>query len=590
MQPEPVPAQVVIKEVKSLILDEECVSASVAALGQQHPLCPALRDHHLGCDAPGPVIGLGRSSKGNRRPTGVKDNLIPRTGDGRAFHVEPLQGAAVDGQHLVLARLCPPAADHLDQLVALLASQVVALGVILVQVVQLPVVGLDIQQHLVVDGCSEPAALLGGLGEARARPWADCPPAVVVDGAVAEHLEVLGVVVAGRRCFIEGMGEAHAIDGRLADAADTLRCLGAYGFQNCRHHVDGVCVMQSHLAAALNALGPGYDERIGGTPAVGLALPAAEGGVAGIGPAPGVVVVGFDAAQLIDHLEVVFQRFLDIVEEEHLVERAHRPAFGAGAVVGDDHDQRVVQLADLAQEIEDASKVMIGEARRSRRRPPCSGHRAAWPRLAGFPNRHIGVVRRQLGAWRDDPHIQLALVDDLAVLVPAHVELALVLVRPFLGHVVRGMSCARGVVQEERLIGCGDVSVLDELDRLVGQVAAQVVAFLRLPGLLDRVVVIGQLWEPLVGFAAQKTVVALEAAPERPAVVGTGCRGVFGGRQVPLADTEGVVAFLQQHLADHAPVEGQHAVVAGVTGGGLGNRGQPDRMVIAPGQDAATRR
>ncbi len=394
MQPEPVPAQVVIKEVKSLILDEECVSACVAALGQQHPLCPALRDHHLGRDAPGPVIGLGRRSKGNRRPAGVKDNLIPRTGDGRAFHVEPLQGAAVDGQHLVLARLCPPAADHLDQLVALLAGQVVALGVVLVQVVQLPVVGLDIQQHLVVDGSSEPAALLGGLGETRARPGADRPPAVVVDGAVAEHLEVLGVVVAGRRRLIEGVGEADPIDGRLADAADALRRLGAQGFQNCRHHVDGVCVMRSHLAAALNALGPRYDERIGGAAPVGLALPAAEGGVAGVGPAPGVVVVGFDTAQLIDHLEVVFQRFLDIVEEEHLVERAHRPAFGAGAVVGDDHDQRVVQLADLAQEIEDASEVMVGEAEKAGVDLHVAGIQPLGRVWQVVPNRHVGVVRR----------------------------------------------------------------------------------------------------------------------------------------------------------------------------------------------------
>ncbi len=108
-------------------------------------------------------------------------------------------------------------------------------------------------------------------------------------------------------------------------------------------------------------------------------------------------------------------------------------------------------------------------------------------------------------------------------------------------------------------------------------------------GLLDRVVVVGQLGEPLVGFAAQEAVVALEAAPERPAVVGSGGGGVFGGRQVPFPDAEGVVALLQQHLAEHAPVEGQDAVVAGVAGGGLGDRGQPDRVVVAPGQDAAAR-
>ena len=154
---------------------------------------------------------------------------------------------------------------------------------------------------------------------------------------------------------------------------------------------------------------------------------------------------------------------------------------------------------------------------------------------------------------------------------------------------VRRVAGAGGVVQEERLIGRGDVGVLDELDGLVGQVGAQVIAFLRLLGLLDGVVVVGQLREPLIGFAAQEAVVALEAAAQRPAVIGAGGGGVLGRRQVPLADAEGVVAFLQQHLADHAPVEGQDAVVAGVAGGGLGDRRQPERVVVAPGQDAAAR-
>ena len=93
-----------------------------------------------------------------------------------------------------------------------------------------------------------------------------------------------------------------------------------------------------------------------------------------------------------------------------------------------------------------------------------------------------------------------------------------------------------------------------------------------------------------MGFAAQEAVETLEAAPERPAVVGPGRCRVFGGRQVPLPDAEGVVALLHQHLAEHAPVKGQDAVVAGVAGGGLGDRGQADRVVVAPGQDAAARR
>src|SRR5512139_422115 len=104
----------------------------------------------------------------------------------------------------------------------------------------------------------------------------------------------------------------------------------------------------------MDALRPRYDARVCGTAPVGLALPAAERRVAGVGPAPGVVVARLHTAQLVDHLEVIFKGFLDIVEEEHLVERTDRSTLGTGAVVGDNHDQRIIILADLFQEVEDA--------------------------------------------------------------------------------------------------------------------------------------------------------------------------------------------------------------------------------------------
>ena len=195
MQPELVPAQVIIKEVEPVILDEEGISTSVAALSQQDALCTTRWDHYLGSNAPRAVVGLGRSGEGNPRPTRIIDEFVPRRGDGRSLHVEALQGAAIDRQHLVLARFCPPASDQLDQLVAMLSSQVVGFGIVRVEVVQLPVVGLDVQEYLVIDWGTKPAVLLGSLGEAGTRPGTDRPPAVVIDRAMTKHLEVLGVVI-----------------------------------------------------------------------------------------------------------------------------------------------------------------------------------------------------------------------------------------------------------------------------------------------------------------------------------------------------------------------------------------------------------
>ena len=207
-----------------------------------------------------------------------------------------------------------------------------------------------------------------------------------------------------------------------------------------------------------------------------------------------------------------------------------------------------------------------------------------------LPHRHVRVVRGQCGALGDDPQVDLALVDDLPVLVPPRVELPRVLVGPLLGHVVRGVPGAGGVVEEERLVRGGGVRVLDELDRLVRQVRTQVVTVLGQRGLLDLMVVIGQLRVPLVGLPTQEPVVPLEPPPQRPPVERAGRSRVLRRGQVPLAHAERVVAQRQQHLREHPPIEGQDTVVPRVPGRSLGDARQPQGMVIAPGQNGPTRR
>ena len=74
-------------------------------------------------------------------------------------------------------------------------------------------------------------------------------------------------------------------------------------------------------------------------------------------------------------------------------------------------------------------------------------------------------------------------------------------------------------MQVERLVRVDLLGVGDELDRLVDQVLAQVIALLGRARWLDLVVVVDEVGIPLAGVAAQEAVEALEAAPERPAVV-----------------------------------------------------------------------
>ena len=129
--------------------------------------------------------------------------------------------------------------------------------------------------------------------------------------------------------------------------------------------------------------------------------------------------------------------------------------------------------------------------------------------LAGL-GRADRVDRRQLGVGRDDAQLLLPGQRLLADRLVAHVELALELVGPFLRDVVRRMGGAGRVVQEERLVRRDRLGVLDELQRLVGEVLGQVVALLRRLRLVDRVIVVDQVRVPLVGLGAQEPVPALE--------------------------------------------------------------------------------
>ena len=91
----------------------------------------------------------------------------------------------------------------------------------------------------------------------------------------------------GAAALVEGVSEADPVDRRLMLTPRMLSgALNTQGFQNRRDEVDDVRVLRPQLAARLDALRPRHDARIGGAAPVGLALPAAEGRVAGIRPAP----------------------------------------------------------------------------------------------------------------------------------------------------------------------------------------------------------------------------------------------------------------------------------------------------------------
>ena len=149
--------------------------------------------------------------------------------------VEALDPAVVERQHVVLARLLHEQRLQLLELLGHLGREVVRLAPVGVRVVELPGVVGERRQR---------------LDHPRGRVARDRGPALVVDAAVAEHLEVLRLAPLGRAGVVERVAHAHALDRLLLDAVHRRR-LGQPGrLEHGRRDVDHVVELAAHLAAA----------------------------------------------------------------------------------------------------------------------------------------------------------------------------------------------------------------------------------------------------------------------------------------------------------------------------------------------------
>ena len=201
---------------------------------------------------------------------------------------------------------------------------------------------------------------------------------------------------------------------------------------------------------------------------------------------------------------------------------------------------------------------------------------------------HVVGARRELRVGGNPAHLLLPREHALAVRIPAAVELALVLVRPFLEDLVRAVTGAgrpvheEGLVRRERLMPAQPVDAV--LRQVLGQVVLLVVRRLDLVGVLD------QPRLPLRRLAGQEAVEIFEAVPGRPAVERAHRRRLVGRRVVPLADRRRVVAVVPQHFGHRRRRLRDDAGVAVPVDRALGDRAVAHALVIAAGQQRRARR
>src|SRR3984885_15691118 len=130
-----------------------------------------------------------------------------------------------------------------------LFSQVLCLGPVFIGVVKLPDVVVECRGYFPLE---EPRRLVS-----RHRG-----PPLVVDAAIAEHLEVLRLMLLRRLGIIEGVCHADAFDRMLLDSVDECRLGNAGHFKDGWGNIDDVMELSTDFALSLASLWPMHDRAV----------------------------------------------------------------------------------------------------------------------------------------------------------------------------------------------------------------------------------------------------------------------------------------------------------------------------------------
>jgi len=180
---------------------------------------------------------------------------------------------------------------------------------------------------------------------------------------------------------------------------------------------------------------------------------------------------------LVDQRNEIFHLLGNAIEVGHLVVHTHESTLGTGAVVaGNVDEQRIIQLADVVQRINEASHLGVGLLHEARKHLGLTSKELAIISRKRVPIHDFFGLLGQFGTSGDDAHLSLAFGCLLPGLVPTLVKLPLVFVGPRPGHVVRRVDSAGCIVHEKGLVRRHRLLGLDPVDRLVGHVHGEVIA------------------------------------------------------------------------------------------------------------------
>jgi hypothetical protein len=248
------------------------------------------------------------------------------------------------------------------------------------------------------------------------------------------------------------MKHAHALDRPLLHPMHEDRLRQPSRFQDHRRQVNDVMELRTHFAFRFDSVGPVDNRAVPGATPMGRDLlgPLVRC-VHGVRPAHRIVVVGSWRAKLIyaGNHELGRLQGRHAVEGAHFVKRPVDRSFSRRAVVADDViDQCIVEDFEIGERIDEPPQVIVHVFEHAGVNFHLSRQHGLERVRHVVPGGDFFMTLAELRVRRHHAQGFLPRQRLFAEFVPSLVELALILVRPFLRHVVWCMTCTRSKIRQ----------------------------------------------------------------------------------------------------------------------------------------------
>src|SRR5262245_36322236 len=256
----------------------------------------------------------------------------------------------------------------------------------------------------------------------------------MIESAIAEHLEVLGVLLTWIVGVLttESIGQTHALDWLLGHAVRHGWFGDAHDLKDRRQNIDGVMELGTDLAGVFNALGPGDDHAIARAAEMrGDLLGPLERRIASPSPAYRIMRRSAWQPELVDAVQHLLEGRLEPIKRHDLVGGTRQRTLGARAVIADDvDDESVLQLAHFLQRVHHAAYFVIGVFEKVSIILGLACHEPLLLLRMIIPSRDLFGPRGELRSCRNHARLELPLPGVFAAFVPPDVEAAFMAATP----------------------------------------------------------------------------------------------------------------------------------------------------------------